>query len=33
MSKTNHAKIVGEIVESSVLFDCTVRHWIIAEIT
>ena len=33
MSKINQARIVEVIMESSVLFDCTVRPWNIAEIS
>ena len=32
-SKINQARIVEVIVDSSVLFDCTVRPWNIAEIS
>ena len=33
MSKINQARIVEVIVESSVLFDCTLRPWNITEIS
>ena len=32
MSKINQARVLEVIVESSVLFDCTVRPWNISEI-
>ena len=32
MSKTNQAKIVKVIVESSVPFDCAIRPWNIVKI-
>ena len=33
MSKINQARVVEAIVEFSVLFNCTVRPWKIAEIS
>ena len=33
MSKVNQARVVEVIVESSVLFDCAVRPWNIAELS
>ena len=33
MSRNNQARVVEVIVEPSVLFDCTVKPWNIAEIS